>query len=89
MAFATGSQPDYNDDIADAARRIAALSRREREVLDGLTAGHSNKVIAYNLGLSVRTVEVHRARMMERLGTRQLAQALRLRIMSKLNTLKG
>ena len=89
LAFATGTQSDYNDEVADAARRIASLSPREREVLDGLMDGHSNKVIAYNLGLSVRTVEVHRARMMDRLGMRQLAQALRLRIMSKLNRLKG
>ncbi|WP_439400452.1 LuxR C-terminal-related transcriptional regulator (plasmid) [Bradyrhizobium sp. PMVTL-01] len=51
--------------------------------------GHPNKVIAYDLGISVRTVEVHRARMMHRLGARQLAQAVRLRVMSKLNTLKG
>ena len=87
MAFATGKQSDCNDEVADAARRIAGLSPREREVLDGLMDGHSNKVIAYNLGLSVRTVEVHRARMMDRLGMRQLAKALRLGIISRLNTL--
>jgi two-component system response regulator FixJ len=86
MAFATDRQSD-NDEVADAARQIAGLSPRERQVLDGLMDGHSNKVIAYNLGLSVRTVEVHRARMMDRLGMRQLAQALRLRIMSRLNRL--
>ena len=85
MAFATDRQSDYNDEVADAARRIAGLSPRERQVLDGLMDGHPNKVIAYNLGLSVRTVEVHRARMMDRLGMRQLAQALRLRIISRLN----
>jgi two-component system response regulator FixJ len=87
MAFATGRQSDRDDEIADASRRIAALSPREREVLEGLMDGHSNKVIAYNLGLSVRTVEVHRARMMDRLGMRQLAKALRLGIMSRLDTL--
>ncbi|MGY8676586.1 response regulator [Bradyrhizobium sp. UFLA05-153] len=86
MAFA-GRQSDRNDEIADAARRIAGLSPRERDVLDGLIDGHSNKVIAYNLGLSVRTVEVHRARMMDRLGMRQLAEALRLGIMARLNRL--
>jgi two-component system response regulator FixJ len=86
-AFATARQFDRNDEIADATRRIAALSPREREVFDGLMDGHSNKVIAYNLGLSVRTVEVHRARMMDRLGMRQLAEALRLGIISRLNTL--
>jgi two-component system response regulator FixJ len=68
----------------DSARRIAMLSPREREVLDGLVAGASNKVIAFDLGLSVRTVEVHRARMMERLGTRQLAEAIRLAVLATL-----
>jgi two-component system response regulator FixJ len=48
-------------------------------------AGHPNKLIAYHLGISVRTVEVHRARMMERLGMRQLAEAVRLGVMAKLN----
>jgi two-component system response regulator FixJ len=72
-------------DIADAVRRIARLSAREGEVLDGLLAGRPNKVIAYKLGISVRTVEVHRARMMERLGVRQFAEVIRLGVMAKLN----
>src|ERR1700730_4417296 len=55
-------------DIADAVRRIGILRPREKEVLYGLMAGRPNKLIAYQLGISVRTVEVHRARMMERLG---------------------
>jgi two-component system response regulator FixJ len=45
-------------------------------------AGHANKVIAFDLGISVRTVEVHRARMMERLGTKQLAAAIRLAVLA-------
>jgi DNA-binding CsgD family transcriptional regulator len=72
-------------DIADAIRRIATLSPREREVLDGLLAGRPNKLIAYDLGISVRTVEVHRARMMERLGMRQLTDVIRLGVMARLN----
>jgi two-component system, LuxR family, response regulator FixJ len=76
---------DRDQDVADAVRRVAALSPREREVLYGLMEGRPNKMIAYQLGISVRTVEVHRARMMERLGIRQFADALRLGIMSKLN----
>jgi two-component system response regulator FixJ len=76
---------DRDHEIADAVRRVAALSPREREVLYGLMEGRPNKMIAYQLGISVRTVEVHRARMMERLGIRQFADALRLGIMSKLN----
>lgn len=71
-------------EVADAVRRVASLSPRERDVLDGLMGGRPNKLIAYKLGLSVRTVEVHRARMMERLGVRQLAEAIRLGIMARL-----
>jgi two-component system, LuxR family, response regulator FixJ len=82
-AFANGP-PDRTHQALDAAQRIDRLSPREREVLDALVAGSSNKVIAHDLGLSVRTVEVHRARMMERLGTRQLAEAIRLAIMATL-----
>src|SRR6202035_3558521 len=74
-------------DIADAVRRVATLSARERDVLDGLVAGRPNKLIAYDLGISVRTVEVHRARMMERLGLRQLAEVIRLGVMARLNAL--
>jgi len=61
----------------DAARsRIAGLSAREREVLEGLLAGGTNKTIARTLGLSPRTVEIHRARVMETLGTRTLPEAV-------------
>jgi two-component system, LuxR family, response regulator FixJ len=84
-AFRNGIRSDRDRDIADAVRRIATLSPREREVLDGLMAGRPNKLIAYHLGISVRTVEVHRARMMERLGMRQLAEAVRLGVMAKLS----
>jgi two-component system, LuxR family, response regulator FixJ len=71
-------------DVADAVRRVASLSPRERDVLDGLMAGRPNKLIAYDLGLSVRTVEVHRARMMDRLGVRQLSEAIRLGVIARL-----
>jgi len=62
----------------DAAERMALLSPREREVLDLLVAGKPNKLIARDLGLSPRTVEVHRARLMARLGVGSLAEAVRL-----------
>ena len=67
-----------------AARRIAALTPREKQVLDGLVAGCANKTIAYDLGISVRTVELHRARLMDRLGTRRLAEAIRLSVLASL-----
>jgi two-component system, LuxR family, response regulator FixJ len=83
-ALARPSRTDRQGEAADARRRVAALSPREHEVLDALVAGKSNKVIAYDLGISVRTVEVHRARMMERLGVRQLAEAIRIAVMAGL-----
>jgi two-component system response regulator FixJ len=82
-AFATAPRGQDRQAL-DAAQRIAKLSPREREVLEALVAGASNKVIAFDLGLSVRTVEVHRARMMGRLGTRQLAEAIRLAVLATL-----
>ena len=85
VAFARENRYNRDHDIADAIRRIATLSPREREVLDGLLAGRPNKLIAYDLGISVRTVEVHRARMMERLGIRQFTEVIRLGVMARLN----
>jgi two-component system response regulator FixJ len=84
-AFANKHRPAGDSDIEDAIRRVAILTPREREVLDGLLAGKPNKLIAYHLGISVRTVEVHRARMMERLGLRQLAEAIRLGVLAGLS----
>jgi two-component system, LuxR family, response regulator FixJ len=84
VGLARAGKPGRERDVLQAAQRIATLSPRECEVLDGLLAGRPNKVIAFDLGISVRTVEVHRAHMMERLGTRQLAGAIRLAIMASL-----
>ncbi len=61
-----------------AAARLASLTPREREVLAQLVAGHANKVIAQALGASPRTIEVHRARVMEKLGVRSLPDLVRL-----------
>lgn len=70
--------------VAEAAARIAALSPREREVLERLMAGKPNKAIANELGLSPRTVEVHRARLMARLGVGSVAEAVRLAVQAEL-----
>ncbi len=65
----------------DAARaRMAALSLRERQVLELLAAGQANKDVARALGLSPRTVEIHRARMMARLGVGSFADAIRVAV---------
>lgn len=60
----------------DARTRVAALSAREREVLDGLLLGGTNKRIGKELGISPRTVEIHRAHLMGRLGAHTLPEAM-------------
>jgi len=75
--------------IGDAAALIAMLSPRERQVLEGILAGRSSKMIAHDFGISTRTVEVHRARMLERLGTRGIAEAIRLAVMAGLGSTAG
>jgi two-component system, LuxR family, response regulator FixJ len=85
-ALSRVDRADLGLETAEAARRIAALSHREREVLDALVMGRPNKVIAFDLGISIRTVEVHRARMMDRLGVRQFAEAIRLAVLARLDS---
>ncbi len=65
---------------AEARQRIARLSVREREVLDLVSEGCSNKEIARQLEISPRTVEIHRMKMMGKLGIRRTSEAVRLRI---------
>ena len=65
-----------------AVEWIATLSPRERDVLGGVLAGSPNKTIADDLGISVHTVEVHRARMMERLGAHSIAEAIRFGVLA-------
>lgn len=63
---------------AEANVVLGVLTPREREVLDGLAQGLPNKTIAYDLGISPRTVEVHRANLMAKLDVRSLSDALRI-----------
>jgi len=65
------------DGAADAAK-LASLSQRERQVLDGLVAGHPNKTIAYHLGISPRTVEVYRANLMTKMQAKSLSELIRI-----------
>ena len=88
LEYFLGSQVEIAEDVAranDARReaafsRIAALSRRQREVLVQLAAGKLNKQIAFELGVSERTVKMHRAAVFTSLGVRTSADAIRLAI---------
>jgi len=68
----------HRDRADDAAVRLQSLTPREREVLDGLAKGLPNKTIAYDLGISARTVEIHRSNLMSKLEVRSLSEALRI-----------
>jgi two-component system response regulator FixJ len=61
-----------------ARKRLATLTPRETEVMERVVQGHANKVIALDLGVSQRTVELHRARVMHKMGVRSLAELVRL-----------
>lgn len=63
---------------AEAVLRLNVLTAREHDVLEGLVRGFPNKTIAYDLGISARTVEIHRANLMTKLNVRSLSEALRI-----------
>jgi len=67
-----------HDRRKNAEVRLQALTPRERDVLNGLAQGLPNKTIAYDLGISPRTVEIHRANLMTKLEVRSLSEALRI-----------
>ena len=69
-----------SDERRRMLERLETLSGRERQVLDGLVAGHANKVIAYDLGISPRTVEVYRANVMTKMQARSLSELVRMTI---------
>src|SRR5262249_44558870 len=62
--------------------RLALLSARERQVLDGLIAGQANKVIAYELGISPRTVEIYRANVMTKMQANSLSELVRMALLT-------
>jgi len=63
---------------AEVLRRLESLTPRERQVMDLVVEGGANKVIAIDLGLSERTVEIHRAKVMEKMGARSVAHLVKL-----------
>jgi two-component system response regulator FixJ len=69
-------RPSPADD--PTAAKLALLSERERQVLDGLIEGHANKVIAIDLGISPRTVEIYRAKLMAKMEAASLAELVRM-----------
>jgi two-component system response regulator FixJ len=62
----------------DIEGRLATLSNRERDVLQGLVAGHANKQIAYDLGISPRTIEIYRANLMTKMQAASLSDLVRM-----------
>ena len=78
-AISRVAEPQEADALAaEALARFHLLSRREREVMQGLLSGMANKTIAHGLGISPRTVEIHRAHVMEKMRARSLSELVRL-----------
>lgn len=71
---------DREKDVVQVRAKLASLSPREHEVLQFLLAGRANKTIAFDLTLSVRTVEVHRASVMAKMGAASLSDLVRMAI---------
>lgn len=78
---AIAADRDYREQFGDPrllAQRVATLTPREQEVLEGILQGKANKAIAYELGTSVRTVETHRANLLRKLEVRAVADLVRM-----------
>ena len=73
-----GETQARDEERAELSRRFDGLSPRERQVLDGLVAGKANKVIAHDLGISPRTVEIYRAHVMTKMQAQSLSELVRM-----------
>lgn len=78
------SRSEMEAERAGIDRRLKSLSGREQEVMEGLVEGKANKVIAYDLDISARTVEVYRANVMTKMGARTLSELVRMVMISRL-----
>ena len=87
-ALALDRTPE-DPELAAFRRRVAGLTDREREVLGGIVAGLPTKVIAYNLGISPRTVDAHRARIAARLHVTGVPNLIRLSLAAGVTGTKG
>jgi two-component system response regulator FixJ len=77
-ALKRGSAAAEGDSDVAAQERLASLSPRETDVLKGVVSGKANKIIAYELGISPRTVEIYRANLMSKTGARNLSELMRI-----------
>jgi two-component system response regulator FixJ len=80
---------EENVQLAEAEARAALLTSREKEVLELVTAGEQNKVIARRLGISFRTVEIHRSHILEKMQARTTSHLIRMAIMLESNRSAG
>ena len=78
---ADGERRTARCDLAAAQTRADTLTPREREVLDRVAAGQANKRVAIELGVSERTVEIHRSHLMKKMGARHLAELVRMKLL--------
>ena len=82
-AFKSVEATPVSNDQTAILKRIETLSERERQVLDGVVAGHANKVIARELGISPRTVEIYRAKLMTKMQADNLAALVRMTLSAR------
>lgn len=74
----TADTAQRNAELTEIRNKLAGLSNRERQVLEGLVAGKANKAIAFDLGISPRTVEIYRANLMTKMAANSLSDVMRM-----------
>jgi FixJ family two-component response regulator len=74
-------QRGYHEQVDEVRRKYDSLTPRERQVMEAVVNGKLNKQIAVDLGLSPKTIEVHRAHVMEKMGTKSLAEVVRMSVL--------
>ena len=77
-----GDDSRQSAERAEIEDKLAALSNRERDVLEGLVGGHANKKIAFDLGISPRTVEIYRANLMTKMQAASLSDLVRMALIA-------
>jgi two-component system response regulator FixJ len=82
-------QSQHDAQAVDVHMRLQSLSERERQVLEGLVAGKANKVIAYDLSISPRTVEIYRANVMTKMRAGSLSELVRLALLAAIDSAPG